>query len=481
MDILFVTPEVVPFSKVGGIGDVAGALPKALRALGHRVMVLSLRYGTVDPTANALARRLIKLQVPLGNETVAAEVYEAKLPSGVNVTLLNAPGLTDRPRVYGEPDDAKRFAFLAGGAIEWLRAQSKVPDVVHAHDWAAALVPLKLKLAAEQDAKLVAAKSVFTLHGVSQQGLFPRETLATAGVPEKYFTPQGVEFYGQVSWLKAGILYADRVTTVSPGYAREIVQPDGGAGLDGVLRSRGRELVGILNGVDFAVWNPATDPHLVARYDAEDPGARERCKADLLARTGLAPDTDAPVLGYVGRLDAQKGVDLLVKAAPRLMRQNAQLVVLGEGDDALAEALAALAARFPERVHFKRGFDDVLAHKIYAGADFFLAPSRAEPSGLTHLYAMRYGAVPIARATGGLADTVVDCDAQLETGTGFLFGAPDPEEFYGAVARALSAYGRRDALARLRRRVMRKDFSWDRSARQYNAVYSALVPAASQG
>jgi starch synthase len=475
MEILFVSPEIVPFSKVGGLADVTSALPKALRALGHRVTVLSLLYGTIDPTANALARRLVKVQVPLAGRTLAAEVYEARLPSGVNVVLLNAPGLTDRPRIYGEPDDAQRFAFLCRGAVEWMRAQSKLPDLVHAQDWTAALVPLFLRLAAESDPRLASVKTVFSIHNLAFQGVFDRATLAETGIPESYFTPQGLEFYGQVNWMKAGIQFANKVTTVSPAYAKEITTPAGGAGLDGVLRARGRDLVGILNGVDFAVWNPATDPHIAARFDAEALAAKDRCKAELLAQTGLTPRPETPLLGFVGRLDAQKGLDLLLAAAPRLMRQDLQLVLLGEGDPALAEGLTELAKRFPERVFFKQGFDDVLAHKIYAGADFFLAPSRTEPCGLTHLYAMRYGAIPIARATGGLKDTVLDADRHLETGSGFLFEHADAEEFYGAVSRALAAWQQPDGLAKLRRRVMRKDLSWDRSARQYQALYTHLT------
>jgi starch synthase len=275
--------------------------------------------------------------------------------------------------------------------------------------------------------------------------------------------------------MKAGIVFADKVTTVSPSYAKEIATPEGGARLDGVIRARGRDVVGISNGIDFAVWNPATDPHLVARYDAEDPGAKARCKADLQAQLGLAVRPDAPVFGVVARLDPQKGLDLLVEAAPRIMRQDAQLVVLGEGDAALADALVHLAERFPERVAFRRAFDEPLAHKIYAGADFFLAPSRSEPAGLTHLYAMRYGAIPVVRATGGMRDTVLDCDPAMETGTGIVFDRPDAEEFYGAIARALSAWRQREGLARLRHRVMRRDFSWDRSARQYQSLYAALA------
>jgi starch synthase len=480
MDILFVSPEVAPFSKAGAVADVASALPKALRALGHNVRVLSLRYGSVDTTQNALARRLAKIAVPLGpNETVQAEVYEARLPSGVHVTLLNAPGLTDREKIYGGDDEARLFAFLSRGAIEWMRAQSKLPDVLHAHDWAAALAPVFLKLAAEKDPALRAVKSVFTLHGTAWQGRFPRASLAATGLPEKLFTPAALEFYGEVNWLKGGLLYADKVTTVSPSYAKEIATGAEGHKLEGVVRSRG-EVLGVLDGVDYAVWNPATDPHLVARFNAEDVFARERCRADLLGRVGLLEHTSAPVFGFVGRLDEAKGADVLLAAAPKLLRNDLQLVLLGEGEGPIADGLSELAKRFPDRVSLRRGFDDVLAHRIFAGCDFFLAPSRFEPSGLAAMYAMRYGAVPVARATGGINDTVLDADAELRSGTGFLFDRADADELVGAVGRALAAYQSPEGLRRLRRRVMRRDVSWERSARQYAAVYQSLTAGRAQ-
>ncbi len=479
MDIVFVSPEVVPFSKVGGLGDMVGALPKALRALGHKVHVVSLMYGTIDPSGNALARRLTKVQVPIGGETIAAEVYEARLPSGVHVTLLNAPGLTDRAgSVYGHPDDEKRFGFLCRGAIEWMRAQPKLPDVVHAHDWPTALIPVYLRVLAEKDPRLASVKTVLTLHNLSFQGVYPRETLATLGLPEELFHPDRLEFFGKINLLKGGIVYADKITTLSPAFAREIVEAGNGMGLEGVIKSRGRDVVGVLNGVDFAVWNPATDPQLIAHYDAEESSAKSRCKVDLLTRCNLALRPETPVCAWVGRFDEAKGIDLLLAAAPRLLRQDVALVVLGEGEAKYSGALDELVARFPDRVFVKHAFDDALAHHIYAGADLFLAPSRFEASGLAHLYAMRYGAIPVAHAAGGLRDTVLDCDARLETGTGFTFDRPDEESFYGAIARGLSAYRDTGAFAKLRRRVMRRDLSWERSARQYQSLYASLTESA---
>jgi starch synthase len=479
MEILFVSPEVVPFSKVGGLGDVVGALPKALRALGHKVTVLSLRYGSIDPAEHALARRLVKVKVHLAGETVDAEVYEARLPSGVTVVLLGGARVSDRPGIYGEgattyEDNHLRFGLLCRGALAWMRMQAKVPDLVHLHDWTTGLLPMLIKHAAKDDHRFAKVRTVFTIHNAAHQGLFPLSTLTDLGLTAA--ETAHAEFYGQASWLKAGIVDSDRVTTVSPTYAREIVTPAGGAHMDGVLRAHATDLVGILNGLDPGVWNPSTDPHLVSRYDVVDPLPKVRCKSALQKALGLAPRPETPVLGMVARIDAQKGLDLLLGCATQLLRQDVQLVVQGSGDPDLVAALTALAREMPEKVAYRTEFDDGLAHRIFAGSDLFLVPSRFEPSGLTQLYAMRYGSVPVVRNTGGLRDTVVDCDNTLGTGTGFVFDDLTPDAFYGAIARGLAAYAQPERFAALRRRVMRLDHAWDRSARRYAAIYRELLP-----
>jgi starch synthase len=479
MDIVLVSPEVVPFSKVGGLADVAGALPKSLRALGHKVTVVTLLYGCIDTGAHAIARRLTKLKVPLAGEIVGVEVHEARLPSGVNVVLLAGPRVTDRQGIYGEngesyPDNYLRFGMLCRGAIEWMRSQSRLPDVVHVHDWATAILPAMLHHMAADEPALGKIKTVLTLHNMAHQGVFPLSTLADVGLPATIASQ--MEFFGSASWLKGGILHADRVTTVSATYAREIITPEGGARLDGVLRARPEAVHGILNGVDSAVWSPSTDPHLIARYDADDPTAKGRCKTDLQQRVGLPVEPGIPLFGMVARMESQKGVDLLVESAVTLLRQQVQLVVQGSGSPALMDAVAGLARAMPDKVVYRSEFDDALAHRIYAGSDFFLVPSRFEPCGLAQMYAMRYGSVPVVRATGGLRDSVVDCDAELLTGTGFVFEEPTGDGLYGAIARALTAYQRTQAFSKLKRRVMRGDWSWDRSARRYQTVYESLLP-----
>jgi len=483
MEIVHVSPEVVPFHKVGGLADVAGSLPGALRALGHKVTVFSLRYGSVNTADNALARRLTKVKIPLGDEVVAADIHEARLASGVEVVLLGAPRVSDRPGIYGEngaayDDNHLRFALLARGVVEWIKLQPKLPDVLHLHDWTTALVPLFLREAAQSDPRLGAIKTVFTLHNLAHQGVFPKSTLEAIGLPAALGALNALEFYGDVSWLKAAILHADAFVTVSPTYAREILTPLEGRKLDGALRAHRPRLQGILNGIDATAWNPATDPALSARYDAANPVARLRNKAALQRRCGLPVRPEAAVLGMVARFDTQKGIDLVLDAAGQLLRHDLQLVVQGSGDTGLMDRMKALAAAMPDRIAYQPDHDEPHAHRIFAGSDFFLVPSRFEPCGLTQLYAMRYGAVPIVRSTGGLRDTVVNLDDHLSTGTGFTFDDDTPEALFGAIGRALTAWQQGPAFARVVQRVMRQDFSWHRPARRYHALYTALTAPA---
>ncbi len=475
MEILFVSPEVAPFTRGSSVADVAAALPKALRALGHRTHVITLRHGGVAVDNTTVARRLQQLIVPLGADKITVDVYEARLSSGLHVTMLDAPALTQRDKVYGEPDDHLRYALLCRGAIEWVKMMGVIPDVIHAHDWGAALTPLYLAMAAEKDPTLANVRTVFTVHDAENRGLFDKKTLASIGIPDRYFAPSELEFYGQVCWLKYGILKSNRVTAPSPTYAKELATAEVGRGLEGVVKHRGRDFTGILHGVDFSVFNPATDPHLAARFDAEGLDGRERCRTDLAEVTGLSQKNESPIFGYVGPIDAARGLDLLAACATRIMRNESRWVIAGTGDAGLVTAFTALTKRFPDRFAFRETYTDAFAHKVYAGSDFWVAPSRREPGAVSHLYAMRYGAIPVARATGAVCDAVVDCDARFESGTGFLFDGADPDELFGAIGRAIGVFRRRDVLNKLRHRIMRKDVSWDRCARQYDGIYQSLV------
>lgn len=475
MEILFVTTELAPYVKVGGLADVSAALPKTLKALGHRVTIVMPRYAVFDDSGLLMARRLTPLRLTLGEQTYEVTVYDGRLSSQVELALVDVPGLFDRAGVYGErgedyPDNALRFALLSRAAAELAkqRAADGAPfDVVHANDWPTALVPKYLK-----DLR-VRTPSVLTVHNVAHQGVFPKDALATVGLTVEDFAVGGAEFYGSVNMLKQGIISADTVTTVSATYAKEIQTPEHGHRLDGVLREKGR-VVGIVNGVDYGVWNPATDSHLPARFDAEDPSNKARCKGALRKELGFPLEPDVPILASVGRIVPQKGTDILADVLPRILRgSDVQVVIAGAGDESIAAKIEAAVQKARGNAVYVGGASEALVHRIYAAADIVLVPSRFEPCGLVQMYAQRYGALPVAHATGGLVDTIVDCDAKLETGTGFLFDELTPDSLYSSVQRAVAAYAG-PRWGALRRRAMRLDRGWERAARQYEQLYKSL-------
>jgi len=484
MEILFVSTELAPFVKVGGLADVAAALPKALRGLGHKVTLVLPRFPELESGGLLVARRLTPLRFQLGERAWEVTVFDGRLASGVDLVLVDAPGLYDRAAVYGErgedyADNHVRFAVLSRAAAELARqrAQGGAPfDVVHANDWPTALVPTYIDdLVRGGATELAATKTVLTVHNVAHQGIFPREALAEVGLAWDRFTVDGAEFYGKVNLLKQGILSAHAATTVSPTYAREIQTEAHGHGLDGVLRARGEKLLGITNGVDYAVWNPATDPALAARYDAEDTGGKARCKGALAREVGLPLEGDPPLLAYVGRMVPQKGVDILVSSVAKILRAtDASIVFVGEGDPEIMAKVERAAAKSHGRVVFTGAASEAVVHRVFAAADLVCVPSRYEPCGLVQLYAQRYGALPVARATGGLVDTVVDCDVALETGTGFLFENDTAEDLLAAVERGIAAR-LHPAWPGLRRRVMRLDRGWERPARRYEQLFRSLA------
>jgi starch synthase len=479
MEILFVTTELAPFVKVGGLADVSAALPKTLKALGHKVTIVMPRFPAFEEAGLLLARRLTPLSLEMGGKKHEVTVYDGRLPSQVDLVLLDAPGLFDRAGVYGDrnedyPDNGMRFAVLSRAVAEIVKQRAETgaaPDLVHVNDWPTALVSKYLKDLG------VRTPSLLTIHNVAHQGIFAKELLSDIGLSQADFNVGGIEFYGQVNFLKQGIVSADAVTTVSATYAKEIQTEKDGCRLDGVLRAKER-ISGIVNGVDYGVWNPATDSNIVARYDAEDASNKARCKGALQKELGLAIEEKAAIVASVGRLVAQKGTDLVIEALPRILRgSDAQVVIAGDGDDGCVSKLEQAAEKSHGRVVFIRNAPEAQVHRIFAGADIALVPSRFEPCGLVQLYAQRYGAPPVAHATGGLVDTIVDCDAKLETGTGFLFEEPTADLLYATVQRAIAAF-ETDRWPVLRRRVMRLDRGWERAGRQYEHVYRSLVTTA---
>ncbi|MET0594829.1 MAG: glycogen synthase GlgA [Polyangiaceae bacterium] len=481
MEILFAATELSPLVKVGGLGDVVAALSKALRQLGHKVTLAMPRFPALERGGLLVARRLTPLTFSMGDSQVEVTVYDGRLGSGVELSLFDAPGLFDREGVYGAegedyPDNARRFAIFSRATAELVRqrSQSGSPfDIVHVHDWAAALVPVYLR-ELEKAAGAKETPVVLTVHNLAHQGQFPREIMGSLGLPSELFSPEHLEFWGKVNFLKGGLVAATKLTTVSATYAREIQTAERGHGLEGVLSVRSRDLTGITNGIDYATCNPASAASLVARYDAEDPSNKERCKTAVLRELGFSLAGRGPLVVHVARMVNQKGTDLVIQAIPKLVFAGATVVLAGDGDPALVARAEEATSAFPDQARFIRAAPEMLVHRLFAGADVVLVPSRFEPCGLVQLYAQRYGALPVAHATGGLCDTVVDCEASLETGTGFLFDKADVTELVGATERALAATVSPRWPA-LRKRVMRLDLGWDRPARRYDQIYRGLV------
>jgi starch synthase len=464
---------MAPFAKTGGLADVSGALPKALVRLGHRVTVFLPRYGTIAFPAGDFAG---SVHVPVDDINRSAGFYRRTLEPGLDVMFVEHPPFFDRPELYGDragdyPDNRLRFAFFSRAAIEYFRARGERPDVFHAHDWQAGLVPVYLKSFYWADPAVHKMPTVFTIHNLAYQGNFPLDTVDVLGLPWHLATRDALEFHGGVCYMKGGILFAELVNTVSPQYAQEIQGVEMGYGLDGILRGRSHDVSGILNGVDYEHWDPRHDPHIARKYGPDDLSGKAECKADLLRAFGLPSEPELPVIGVTSRLVHQKGFDIVVEAWYDLLQRPLRMVVLGTGEPAVQDGFRALVQRAPDRFAASFTYDNAIAHKIEAGADMFLIPSRYEPCGLTQMYSLRYGTVPIVRSTGGLKDTVEPFDEATGEGTGFRFDTPDGTGLMWAIDRALTVYRKREAWTRLMRNGMARDFSWERSAEAYVNLY----------
>jgi len=478
MDVLFVSSEVAPFSKTGGLGDVAASLPAALAARGHRVVVVTPRYGGIDPVRHGLTRLPGTLEAR--GERCGMWLRHAGSGTPEICFLEHDLFYGFRRHPYGDgggdyPDNPSRFAFLARAALDLPRALAWKPSIVHWNDWQTGLGPWFLKAEHGADPWLAGARSVFTIHNLAYQGMFAKGFMDVVGLPWSIFRfDHGVEFHDQLNFMKGGLSFADALTTVSPNYAREILTVEGGYGLDTVLRRRSADLYGILNGIDVREWDPAADPHLPARFDRRDLRGKVKVKAALQAELGLPVKPHVPLVGLVGRLADQKGVDLVAAATPALLRSDAQFALLGSGQREFQDFFAWVARERPDRFAARIGFDEGLAHRIEAGADLFLMPSRFEPCGLNQMYSLRYGTPPVARAVGGLVDTVEDYDG-WKAGNGFLFRPLDPAALVVATRRALDVWRDVRAWRGIQERGMSVDFSWGRSAERYEALYRGLA------
>jgi starch synthase len=478
MKVLFISSEGLPFSKTGGLADVIEGLPKALVELGLEVAVVLPRYRGTKPGSVLIP----SLSIPLGPTMRFPAVADGGTRSGVRYFFVDDPEYFDREQLYGDggkdyPDNGERFALFSRAAIE-IAKHVWPPEVIHCHDWQSAMVPTLLRTLYADDPVLRGVPVVFTVHNLGYHGTFSREILARVGLPERLFHVDALEFFGRVNFLKGGLLYSDYLTTVSRRYAEEIKTPEYGHGLDGVIRLRAARLRGILNGVDYAAWNPETDKLIAANYSAQDLSGKEKCKKDLLEKFNLpANNLKRPVIGIISRFVDQKGFDIFAHAAMELMKEEVSIVALGTGDPTYEDLFRRLAQLFPQKVAARIAYDNALAHKIEAGADMFLMPSRYEPCGLNQIYSLKYGTAPIVRATGGLDDTIEHFHSSSGKGTGFKFSVYDGGALLACVREALAAYRKPQAWQRLMRNAMAQDFSWSKSAAEYARLYEAAHAA----
>ena len=497
LSILLASSEVVGFAKTGGLADVCGYLPRVLARNGHRVAVVMPLYRCVRNGANPIRPTDHWLPVPIDGQIVPTRLWQSTLPGcDIPVYLVENADLFERDdssqgrslysltapdgskRDY--PDNAYRFTFFSRAVMETVSCLGFTPDILHANDWQTGLLPVYLRELYGNRPAYRKLRSLLTVHNIAYQGVFSRSDYAFTGLDDRLFNQHQLEYYGQLNFLKAGVVFADWVNTVSPTYAQEIRTTYFGCGLEGVLTERRERLSGIVNGVDYESWNTADDPYLAAHFDSNTVEiGKPKCKADIQRYFHLPPLARTPVLGMIARLVEQKGVDIVSKAAEELLQQDVQLIILGEGDPEYHWKLSSLRERYPLKVGLMIGFDEGLAHRIEAGSDLYLMPSLFEPSGLNQLYSLRYGTPPIVRATGGLADTIVDAsEANLDAGTatGFRFQAYTAQTLLATIQRAINMYHERpERFLHLIRCCMKQDWSWERSAKGYEEVYHRLV------
>jgi len=487
LKIVFVCSEAVPFAKTGGMADVLGSLPRAISRLGHDVSLIIPRYGTIDMDKFKLKKIPGNIEVSIGGKREKGTVYQSSAIKGVRTYLLDNPDYYNRAQLYGTPkgdylDNDMRFAFFSRGALEIIRKLSLRPDVVHCHDWQTGLIPVYMRTHEELMNEFDSCRVFYTVHNLAYQGNFKFASLAKAGLSDSLFRPEdGLEFFGKVSYLKGGIVFSDVITTVSPSYADEIQRDGLGLGFEGILRTRSNTLHGIVNGIDYTEWNPATDELLPFRYNDKDFSQKELNRRALLKRCKLRYSSKRVVVGMISRLAEQKGLDILSEAIPELFDEDVYFVILGFGDQLFHDLLKKLSSRKKDRLSVTFAFDNDLAHLIYAGSDVFIMPSRYEPCGLGQLISMKYGTPPLVRSTGGLKDTVTPFDLSTGSGTGFVFEDHSKEALLTALRGAIDLFSNKQDWNKLMSNCMSQDFSWDASALQYLELYRNSARRATPG
>ncbi len=481
LQILFVASEAVPFAKTGGLADVAGGLPKYLRALGCELKLVMPYYRMVKNSGLPIQCVGEEIEVPLGNDIIKADIYQGQLDPDIPVYFIGREEFFDREYLYGTPkgdyfDNAERFIFFSKAALLFCQLVEFSPDIIHDHEWQTGLIPAYLRTIYRKDPLFSHTASVFTIHNIAYQGLFKKEKFLLTGLPEEVYSPEGIEFWERINLMKSGIVYADVINTVSRKYSEEIQTPEYGYGLEGILRKRKEDLYGVLNGVDYQEWDPAHDPHLVAPYDLSNLSGKRACKRDLLKEFNLPASLEkAPLLGVISRLADQKGFDLLAEIMDELFTYDIGFVLLGTGEQKYHDFFGQLARKYPQRAGIRIGYDERLAHKIEAGADLFLMPSKYEPCGLNQIYSLKYGTIPVVRATGGLDDTIVNYDPVARKGNGFKFNRYDSKELLKQIEVAIDFFSQPEDWKQLLRNAMTADFSWERSAKAYLQLYQKAL------
>jgi len=482
LKVLFVSSEAVPFAKTGGLADVSGALPKALKEIGVDVRLVLPFYRMAREQKFKYQLLSEDLEVTLGNQSLKGNVqglldWENDFP----VYLIEKEEFYDRSNLYGTPkgdyfDNAERFIFFSKMVFALCEKLNFFPDIIHCNDWQSGLIPCYLKTVFKKEPLFAKTASIFSIHNVAYQGLFTKDAFAVSGLPQELFSIAGVEYWGKISFMKAGIVFADIINTVSETYSQEIQTEEFGYGVDGMLRARKKDLYGVLNGADYEEWNPATDKLIASTYSSKDLASKLKCKQDLLKSFNLPEEIiSLPLLGVISRLADQKGFDLLAQIMDKLMKMDLGFVLLGTGDEKYHELFTLIGKKYPKKTGIKIAYDNTLAHKIEAGCDMFLMPSRYEPCGLNQIYSLKYGTIPIVRATGGLDDTIQEFNPASGKGTGFKFKHYDANELLKTIKKALTLYHDRGKWEKLTQNAMEADFSWKISAKKYAELYQKAL------
>ncbi len=479
MHILLATPEIIPFARAGGLADVSYYLSRTLVERGHRISVITPKYRYTEAAGYPLTRRLKKVNIPLSNREKKAEFFHTRMKAGIDAYFVGCDTLFDRDGLYGNEfgeyeDNAERYIFFSRAVLEFLRLFRLRPQIIHCHEWQTGLVPVYLKTLYKNLKHLTETATVFTFHDLGCQGVFMHYDFPITGLGWDFFTPEHIEFHGKFNLAKAGLIFADLISTVSHKYAQEVLTPEYGFGLEDVLRSRQDDICSVLNGVDYQVWDPAVDKNIAANYSSVDLSPKAECRRDLAQIFDFDLD-ESPLVAIISRLVDRKGFDLLITAADRLMSLDLKIIILGTGEDKYHVSLKDMAEAYPERIKTKLMYERSLAHKVMAGADMFLMPSRYEPCGLEQLYALKYGTIPVVRSTGGLDDTIIDCIHDPASGNGFKFSNYTPEDLFEALANAVRLFKNKTFWKQLMLRGMKCNHPWSTAAAEYEKLYQKAL------